>query len=117
VIRTKRPLWQNPLFQRPLIVLCFCLIAAALFGIFGFGRPNIAVAIALDLSGSTYQPQAFNAPGTIMQQEVAAVKAYLEVNSKLPNPNTIQVFGIGGGKAPALTSNRISPIFARSESA
>ena len=80
-------------------MLCFCLIAATLFGIFGLGRPNIAVAIALDLSSSTYQPQAFNAPGTIMQQEVAAVKAYLEVNSKLPsNPNTIQVFGIGGGK-------------------
>ncbi len=106
MIRNQRPLWQHPLFQRPLIALCFCLIAAALFGIFGFGRPNIAVAIALDLSSSTYQPQAFNAPGTIMQQEVAAVKAYLEVNSKLPsNPNTIQVFGIGGGKAPALTSN------------
>lgn len=105
MIRTQRPLWQHPLFQRPLIVLCLCLIASAMFGIFGFGRPNIAVAIALDISTSTYQPQAFNAPGTIMQQEVAAVKAYLEVNSKLPNPNTIQVFGIGGGKAPALTTN------------
>ena len=79
-----------------------CLVAALLFGLLGFGRPPVAVAIALDLSSSTYGSGSFNAPGTIMAQEVQAVKAYLEKNSPdlLRQPNQVQVFGFGGVVKP-----------------
>jgi Ca-activated chloride channel family protein len=59
------------------------------------------VAIALDLSGSTYNSTAeqFNTQGTIMYQEVQAVKAYLDKNTSgiLPQPNQVQIFGFATG--------------------
>lgn len=94
--RNRRGLWYYPLFQIPLMSLAACLVAAALFWGLGLGRPPIAVAIAVDLSSSTYGGQ-FNAPGTVMAQEVQAVKSYLRENNQLlRNPNQIQVFGFGG---------------------
>ena len=93
----RRGLWQYPLFQIPLIFLGICLLGAMLFWLLGLGRPNVAVAIALDLSSSTYRLQEFNAPGTVMAQEVAAVNSYLEENNKLQrNPNNVQIFGFAG---------------------
>ena len=70
-------LWNYPLFQIPLICCGLCLVAATLFWLLGFGRPKVAVAIALDLSGSTYnnQIELFNSPGTIINKEVQAVQA------------------------------------------
>jgi Ca-activated chloride channel homolog len=100
----RRPLWREPLFVKPLIFLALFLILTMLFWLFGFGRPNVAVTIALDLSNSTYNGSKFNAPGTIMAQEVTSVKAFLQENAKLRNPNRIQVMGFGGGVSP-LTSD------------
>ncbi|MBC6453212.1 MAG: VWA domain-containing protein [Hormoscilla sp. SP5CHS1] len=98
----RRPLWLYPLFQITFTILGACLVAALLFGLLGFGRPPVAVAIALDLSSSTYGAGIFNAAGTIMAQEVQAVEAYLEKNSPdiLRQPNQVQVFGFGGVVKP-----------------
>ena len=103
--RYRRSLWQYPLFQIPLMFLGIFLAGAALFWLLGLGRPDVAVAIALDLSSSTYAPQSFNAPGTVMAQELAAVRSYIEQNSqKLRTPNEIYVLGFGD-RAIALTSS------------
>lgn len=103
--RSRRPLWLYPIFQYPLIFLGIFLVLAALFGLLGLGRPKVAVAIALDLSSSTYQPQSFNAPGTILSQEVAAVNSYLKENAKLRNPNPVKIFGFRSEKVPELTQS------------
>jgi Ca-activated chloride channel homolog len=101
-------LWNYPLFQIPLICWGLCLLMALLFWLLGFGRPQVAVAIALDLSGSTYnnQVELFNSPGTVLFQEIEAVQAYLEKNNEefLRRPNQIKVFGFGGIVKP-LTGN------------
>jgi Ca-activated chloride channel homolog len=74
-----------------------------LCGLLGLGKPSVAVAIMLDLSGSTYADKPFNAPDTIMAQEVAAVNAYLDANQRLDNPNKVQIFGFGGPSVIPLT--------------
>lgn len=105
--KSQRSLLNYPLFQIPLMLFLACLIIAALFWLLGFGRPQVAVAIALDISGSTYDnnEQLFNQPGTVMAQEVSAVEAYLDQNSAdiLRQPNQVQIFGFGGVVKP-LTS-------------
>jgi Ca-activated chloride channel family protein len=77
---------------------------ALLFWLLGLGRPSVAVAIALDLSGSTYNntQEQFNTPRTVMAQEVQAVKAYLDKNISgiLRQPNQIQIFGFADGVRP-----------------
>lgn len=90
----RRPLYLYPLFQIPLIFLGFFLLLALLFSLFGFGRPPVAVAIALDLSQSTYG-LTFNAPDSVMAREVRAVEAYLDKNTAdfLREPNQVRVFG------------------------
>ena len=104
--RYHRPLWLYPLFQVPCIFLCAFLSAALLFWLLGVGKPSVAVAIALDLSSSTYGNQTFNAPGSVMRQEVQAVEAYLDKNSSgiLRQPNQIQIFGFASGVTPLTTS-------------
>ncbi|MGL5836855.1 MAG: vWA domain-containing protein [Waterburya sp.] len=101
-------LWNYSLFQIPLICFGLCLIAAALFWLLGFGRPRVTVAIALDLSSSTYNSQAelFNRPGTVLSQEIEAVQDYLKQNNEeiLRRPNQVRVFGFGGTIKP-LTGN------------
>ena len=102
--RHLRSLWFYPLFQIPMMFLAACLVAAALFWVLGIGRPNVAVAIALDLSNSTYAPQAFNAPGTVMEREIQAVRSYLQRNNQLGSPNQVQIFGFGGAIRPLTNS-------------
>jgi Ca-activated chloride channel homolog len=101
-------LWNYSLFQIPLICFGLCLIAAALFWLLGFGKPRVTVAIALDLSSSTYNSQAelFNRPGTVLSQEIEAVQDYLKQNNAetLRRPNQVRVFGFGGTIKP-LTGN------------
>jgi len=107
---SKRPLWLYPLFQIPSIFLGIFLALALLFWLLGWGRPTVAVAIALDLSPSTYgeSPASFNAPNTVKAQEIAAVRSYIEHSSqKLKIPNQIQVLGFGGQVVP-LTSGFLS---------
>ncbi len=93
----RRPLWNYPLFQIPLICFCILLMTTLLFGFLGVGRPLVNVAIALNLSNSTYENASFNAPGTIMAGQVTAVESYLDQNSSiLRRPNQVQVFGFAG---------------------
>ncbi len=80
-----RQLWLYPLFQIPLMLAIGCLIIAALGWLLNWGRPPVAVAISLDLSGST--------SGYVRQQEIQAVKSYLVQNEELKNPNQIKIFG------------------------
>lgn len=97
------PIWLYPLFQIPGILMGLFLLLALLFWLLGWGRPAVAVNIALDLSGSTYgsSPQLFNAPNTVMAQEVEAVRSYIEQSSQqLKIPNQIQVMGFGGQVVP-----------------
>lgn len=96
----RRALWLYPLFQIPAMLLVGCLIMAVLFWLLGLGRPNVSVAIALDLSNSTYENQAFNAPGSIMAAQIDAVRNYLNENTTLRNPNQVQVFGFGNQVIP-----------------
>ncbi len=105
MLKYRRKVIEYPLFYTPLIMVGIFLALALLFGLLNIGKPSVAVVIALDLSSSTYQGQTFNAPNTIMDQEVQAVNAYLEANAKLRNPNKVQILGIGGGKAPKLTAS------------
>jgi Ca-activated chloride channel family protein len=72
----------------------------------GLGKPTVAVAIALDLSSSTYDGQEFNAPGTVIEREVQALKAYLEKNTTdtLAQPNQVIVFGFAGRVRPLTQS-------------
>jgi Ca-activated chloride channel family protein len=85
--------------------LAGCLVAAGLFWALGLGRPNVAVAIALDLSSSTHDPQPFNAPGTVMATEIEAVRSYLKENDQqLSKQNQMQIFGFGGAVRPLTSS-------------
>lgn len=105
--RYRVKLWNYPLFQIPLILLGLCLVTAMLFWLLGFGRPKVAVAIALDLSSSTYgEVSSFNASGTVLNREVKAVEAYLQLNNEeiLRNPNQVKVFGFSDAVKP-LTGN------------
>jgi Ca-activated chloride channel family protein len=85
MIRSRRQIWQYPLFQIPLIFMIGCAIVAALSWLLGFGRPPVAVAIAIDFSDST--------SGIVRQQEIQAVQSYINQNQSLKKPNAIQVFG------------------------
>jgi len=102
----RRKLWNYPLFQIPLVCFGLCLAIAALFWLLGFGRPQVAVAIALDLSSSTGQIEQFERPNTVMNQEIKAVQAYLKKNNGdiLRRPNQVKVFGFGN-KVESLTGN------------
>lgn len=104
----RRPLWLYPIFQIPLICVGICLVTALLFWLLGFGKPKVAVAIALDISGSTYNSQVelFNSPGTIVSQEVEAVKAYLKQNNTevLRRPNQVKVLGFADSVKPLTNS-------------
>ena len=113
-------LWNYPLFQIPLIGFGLCLATAALFWLLGFGRPQVAVAIAIDISGSTYNSQIelFNSPGTILDREVQAVRAYLKQNNSevLRRPNQVKIFGFAGMVKPLsgnfdTNSNKVEKLF------
>lgn len=104
----RRALWLYPMFQIPLVCLGIFLTAAILFWLLKFGRPQVAVAIALDLSNSTRGEgieQIYDS-STIVGQEIQAVRAYLNLNDSgiLKNPNQIKIFGFAG-KIKPLNSN------------
>jgi Ca-activated chloride channel homolog len=100
----RRGCWLFPIFQIPLMLLVLCLILATLFWLLGLGRPNIAVAIVLDLSGSTYDSTP-KAPNTILAREIEAVNSYLTVNSELKSPNKVQIFGFRSNQTLPLTDS------------
>ena len=96
MLQPRRQLWLYPLFQVPLMLMVACLIIATLGWLLNWGRPPVAVAIALDFSDST--------SGAVRQEEIQAVNSYLEQNQQLNKPNQIQVFGFASRVQP-LTNN------------
>lgn len=103
----RRPLGLYPLFQIPAILLSICLVLALLFWLLGLGRPEVSVAIAVDLSSSTYEPGLFNAQGTVMAEEIKAIEAYLVKNHTSRRPNQVQIFGF------ADTTQALTPSFGK----
>ena len=92
----RRQIWLYSLFQIPLILMISCLIVAALGWLLNWGRPPVAVAISLDLSGST--------TGYVRQQEILAIKSYLQQNEALKNPNEIKILAFASNVQPLTTS-------------
>ncbi|WP_354635783.1 vWA domain-containing protein [Planktothricoides raciborskii] len=92
----RRQLWLYPLFQIPLMLMIGCLIIAVLGWLLSWGRPPVAVAISLDLSGST--------TGYVRQQEILAIKSYLQQNEALKNPNKIKILAFASNVQPLTTS-------------
>ncbi|WP_199317390.1 vWA domain-containing protein [Planktothricoides raciborskii] len=92
----RRQLWLYPLFQIPLMLMIGCLIIAVLGWLLSWGRPPVAVAISLDLSGST--------TGYVRQQEILAIKSYLQQNEALKNPNEIKILAFASNVQPLTTS-------------
>lgn len=84
-ISQRRQFWLYPIFQVPLMCLIACLLIALLGWLLSWGKPPVGVAIALDLSDSTR--------GMVRQQEIQAVKSYLDKNEALKNPNQITILG------------------------
>jgi len=95
-MRDRRQIWLYSLFQIPLILMISCLIVAALGWLLNWGRPPVAVAISLDLSGST--------TGYVRQQEILAIKSYLQQNEALKNPNEIKILAFASNVQPLTTS-------------
>jgi len=99
---SRYPFRRYSLFQVPLAGFLLCLVIALLSFFLGFGRPPLAVAIALDLSGSTYPDgSTLFAPGSISVAEVEAVQEYLKLGgSQLKSPNEVFVFGFASQIKP-----------------
>ncbi|MEI2418961.1 VWA domain-containing protein [Limnospira fusiformis] len=99
---THQPVWRYAIFQISAACLAICLVLALLAGQLGWFPRLVAVHLALDLSGSTYENALanFNKPGTIMAQEIEAVKAYATRNDGLSQPNLISVSGFASAVVP-----------------
>lgn len=95
-MRHHRQIWLYPLFQIPLMLAIGCLIIAALGWLLNWGRPPVSVAISLDLSGST--------SGYVRQQEIQAIKSYLQQNQELKDPNQIKIFAFASNVQGLTTS-------------
>jgi Ca-activated chloride channel family protein len=97
-----QPVWRYAVFQISAACLAICLVLAILAGQLGWFPRLVAVHLALDLSGSTYDNSLanFNKPGTIMAQEIEAVKAYATRNAGLSQPNLISVSGFASSVVP-----------------
>jgi Ca-activated chloride channel family protein len=95
-MRHHRQLWLYPLFQIPLMLAIGCLIIAALGWLLNWGRPPVSVAISLDLSSST--------TGEVRQEEIQAIKSYLQQNQELKDPNQIKIFGFASNVQGLTTS-------------
>lgn len=88
--------WQESWFLIPLVCLIISLIGWIGFWGLGIGKPPVSVAIALDLSSSTYAEGGWLGNESTMTKEVQAVQAYLQENSKtsfLEKPNDVLIFG------------------------
>jgi Ca-activated chloride channel family protein len=99
---TPQPVWRYAVFQISAACLAICLVLALLAGQLGWFSRLVAVHLALDLSGSTYENSLanFNKPGTIMAQEIEAVKVYATRNAGLSQPNLISVSGFASSIVP-----------------
>lgn len=101
-LHTHQPVWRYAVFQISAACLVICLVLAMFVAQFGWFPRLVAVHLALDLSGSTYENTqgSFRKPGTIMAQEIEAVNAYATRNSSLSQPNLISVSGFADAVVP-----------------
>jgi len=103
---TNQPPWRYAIFQIAAALTGLFLLLALLTPRLGWFPNLVSVQIAIDLSGSTYQNDSklFRSQGTIIQQEIDAVKAYVDKNASLPKPNLLSVSGFADRVVP-ITSN------------
>jgi len=101
-LHTHQPVWRYAVFQISAACLAICLVLAIFATQLGWFPRLVAVHLALDLSGSTYENTqgSFRKPGTIMAQEIEAVNAYATRNSSLSQPNLISVSGFADAVVP-----------------
>lgn len=95
--------WQESWFLIPLVCFMISLIGLIAFWGLGIGKPPVSVAIALDLSSSTYEQGGWLGNDSTMTKEVQAVQAYLQENSKtrfLEKPNDVLIFGFANTAEP-----------------
>lgn len=92
---TNQPPWRYAIFQISAGLTVLFLLLALLTPRLGWFPNLVSVQIAIDLSGSTYQNDSklFRSQGTIIQQEIDAVKTYVDKNASLPKPNLLSVSG------------------------
>jgi Ca-activated chloride channel family protein len=105
-LHTNQPPWRYAIFQSFAGLTALFLLLGLLTTQLGWFPQLVSVQIALDLSGSTYQNdiKLFRSQGSIMQQEIDAVKAYVDKNASLPKPNLLSVSGFADRVVP-ITSN------------
>jgi Ca-activated chloride channel homolog len=101
----RRAFWRFKLFQLPAMLFSVCVVMLLLFSQLNLGLPKVAVAIALDVSGSAQSGNTFNASGSIMSQAIDAIQFYLDKNTILKQPNQVKLIAMGGGKAPEITKD------------
>jgi Ca-activated chloride channel homolog len=105
-LHTNQPPWRYAIFQFFAGLTALFLLLGLLTTQLGWFPQLVSVQIALDLSGSTYQNDSklFRSQGSIMQQEIDAVKAYVDKNASLPKPNLLSLSGFADKVVP-ITSN------------
>jgi Ca-activated chloride channel family protein len=98
---TNQPPWRYAIFQVSAGLTVLFLLLALLTPRLGWFPNLVSVQISLDLSSSTYQAtKVFRGSGSIMQQEIDAVKAYVDKNASLPKPNLLSVSGFADRVVP-----------------
>ncbi|HBK22242.1 MAG TPA: VWA domain-containing protein [Planktothrix sp. UBA10369] len=96
-----QPFWRYGIFQFFAILTVVFLVLGLLTSQLILFQELVTVQIALDLSSSTYEEtRVFRGPGTIMQQEIKAVKAYIGKNATLAEPNLLSVSGFADQVIP-----------------
>jgi Ca-activated chloride channel family protein len=103
-LQTNQPFWRYAIFQVFAGLTLFFLLLAWLTFYLSLFPPSVSVQLALDLSSSTYEfTQVFNGTGSIMAQELQAVRDYVARNQELPKPNLLSVSGFANQVVPITT--------------
>lgn len=98
---THQPVWRYAIFQISAGCIVLFLILALLASQLSWLPRLVAVHLTLDLSSSTYETtEVFRGAGTIMAEEIAAVKAYVDRNAGLPQPNAVSISGFADSVVP-----------------
>ncbi|MEM8829478.1 MAG: vWA domain-containing protein [Cyanobacteria bacterium P01_G01_bin.19] len=95
--------WRYPILQLSSFLVLVFLIISLLTNTLGWFTPPVSVQMMLDLSSSTHS-QDVKSGGSLMEAEIAAVKAYAEENALSPNPNNLSLAGFADLVQP-ITNN------------
>jgi len=103
-LQTNQPFWRYAIFQFFAGLTLFFLLLAWLTSYLSLFPSSVSVQLALDLSSSTYpSTQVFNGTGSIMAQELQAVRDYVARNQELPKPNLLSISGFADRVVPITT--------------